>query len=96
MIHDLKKAFESRIRLGIMSVLVVNDWVDFKSLKEYLDATDGNLSSHLSALEKLDYLEVRKEFVGKRPKSSYRVTLAGRSAFEKHLNALESLLKNRK
>ncbi len=79
-----------------MSVLVVNDWVEFKYLKEYLDATDGNLSSHLSSLEKLDYIEVRKEFVGKRPKTSYRVTLVGRSEFEKHLNALEQLLKNRK
>ena len=96
MIQDLNKAFESRIRLGIMSVLVVNDWVEFKYLKEYLDATDGNLSSHLSSLEKLDYIEVRKEFVGKRPKTSYRVTLVGRSEFEKHLNSLEQLLKNRK
>ena len=96
MIQDLNKAFESRIRLGVMSVLVVNDWVEFKHLKEYLNATDGNLSSHLSSLEKLDYIEVRKEFVSKRPKTSYRVTLVGRSEFEKHLNALEQLLKNRK
>ena len=96
MIQDLNKAFESRIRLGIMSVLLANDWVDFKSLKDYLEATDGNLSSHISALEKMGYLEARKEFVGKRPRSTYRVTMDGRAAFTVHLNALEVLLKNKK
>lgn len=92
MIENLNKLFESRIRLGIMSVLVVNDWIDFNSLKEYLGTTDGNLSSHLSALEKVGYLEVRKEFVSRRPKSSYRVTTQGKSAFNDHLKALEILI----
>lgn len=79
-----------------MSILVVNDWVDFNSLKEYLSASDGNLSSHISSLEKAGYLEVRKEFIGKRPKSSYRVTMPGRTAFNAHLDALEELLNKRK
>jgi DNA-binding PadR family transcriptional regulator len=57
-----------------------------------LDVTDGNLSSHITALEKLDYIEIRKEFVGKRPKTSYRVTQLGRKAFQDHLKALENLL----
>lgn len=75
-----------------MSVLMVNDWMDFNSLKELLDVTDGNLSSHITALEKSDYIEIRKEFVGKRPKTSYRVTQGGRKAFQDHLSALENLL----
>ena len=75
-----------------MSVLMVNDWMDFNSLKELLEVTDGNLSSHITALEKLDYIEIRKEFVGKRPKTSYRVTQGGRKAFKSHLAALENLL----
>lgn len=92
MIDLINKAFESRVRLGIMSVLMVNDWMDFNSIKELLQVTDGNLSSHISALEKLDYVEIRKEFVGKRPKTSYRVTQQGRQAFKKHLDGLENLL----
>jgi len=92
-IEKINKAFESRVRLGIMSVLMVNDWMDFNSIKELLDVTDGNLSSHMSALEKLEYLEIRKEFVGKRPKTSYRVTQTGRKAFKNHLDGLENLLK---
>jgi len=96
MLENLNKAFESRIRLGIMSILVVNDWVDFNSLKDYLKTSDGNLSSHISSLEKVGYLEVRKEFVGKRPKSTYRLTMLGRSEFNKHLDALEKLINKRK
>lgn len=94
-IEDLNKAFESRIRLGIMSVLMVNDWADFATLKETLDITDGNLASHITALEKLDYIQVKKQFVGKKPNTSYAVTRAGKKAFNEHLNALEKLLKNR-
>ena len=92
MIDKINKAFESRVRLGVMSVLMVNDWMDFGSMKELLEVTDGNLSSHITALEKLDYIEIRKEFVGKRPKTSYRVTQVGRKAFKDHLKALEDLL----
>jgi DNA-binding HxlR family transcriptional regulator len=94
-IEDLNKAFESRIRLGIMSILMVNDWVDFSRLKEMLDITDGNLASHIQALEKLQYVEVKKQFIGKKPNTSYAVTKAGKKAFNEHLDALESLLKNR-
>ena len=94
-IGPLNKAFESRIRLGIMSVLLVNDWVEFTDMKEMLDITDGNLASHITALEKLKYIEVRKQFVGKKPNTSYSVTIEGRKAFNEHLNALEKLLKNR-
>ncbi|MCB0735320.1 MAG: transcriptional regulator [Flavobacteriales bacterium] len=92
MIEGINKAFESRVRLGIMSALMVNDWLDFNAMKSLLDVTDGNLSSHISALEKLKFIDVRKEFVGKRPKTSYRVTPLGKRSFSDHLNALEKLL----
>lgn len=91
-INQLNKEFESRVRLGIMSVLMVNDWVDFSEMKSLLEITDGNLASHSNALEKARYIEVKKEFVGKKPKTSYRVTQSGREAFTEHLNALEKLL----
>ena len=91
-INQLNKEFESRVRLGIMSVLMVNDWVDFSEMKNLLEVTDGNLASHSNALEKSNYIEVKKEFVGKKPKTSYRVTQTGRIAFTEHLDALEKLL----
>ena len=89
----LNKAFDSRVRLGVMSILVVNEWVPYKDLKEQLELTDGNLASHISALEKLKYVEVKKQFVGKRPLTTYRITKKGREAFSDHIQALEDLLK---
>lgn len=94
-IDKLNKDFESRVRLGIMSILMVNDWIDFTEMKLLLDITDGNLASHSTALEKGEYIEVKKEFVGKKPKTSYRVTNKGRVAFEQHLKSLEKLLKTK-
>ncbi|SHM16059.1 winged helix-turn-helix domain-containing protein [Flavobacterium chilense] len=93
-IDKLNKDFESRVRLGIMSVLMVNDWVDFTEMKNLLNITDGNLASHSSALEKSEYIEVKKEFVGKKPKTSYQVTPLGRAAFKEHLSYLEKLMKS--
>ena len=94
-ITDFNKAFESRIRLGIMSILVVNESVDFATLKNQLQVTDGNMASHLSALEKLNYVEVRKQFIGRKPNTSYAVTAEGRQAFASHLDALEKLISSR-
>lgn len=93
MIGELNKAFESRVRLGIMSILMVNDSVDFLTLKEMLQVTDGNIASHVTALEKLQYIEIKKQFIGKKPNTSYSVTNAGRKAFTEHLDALEKLIK---
>ncbi|KAF2342792.1 winged helix-turn-helix domain-containing protein [Flavobacterium tistrianum] len=93
-IDKLNKDFESRVRLGIMSVLMVNDWVDFTEMKTLLNITDGNLASHSSALEKSEYIEIKKEFVGKKPKTSYHVTPLGRAAFKEHLSYLEKLMKS--
>jgi DNA-binding MarR family transcriptional regulator len=95
-IEGLHKAFESRIRLGIMSALAVNDMLDFNSLKEYLDLTDGNLASHIKALEKEKFIGVEKSFVGKKPNTRYFMTKEGKKAFEDHLEALESFIKSRK
>jgi len=95
-ISKLNKAFESRIRIGIMSILMVNDRVEFSVLKESLELTDGNLASHISALEKLKFIEVTKQFIGKKPNTSYIVTDTGKLAFNKHLDALENIIKMRK
>jgi DNA-binding MarR family transcriptional regulator len=92
-IHKLNKAFESRVRLGIMSVLMVNDSVDFNTMKELLEVTDGNLASHSSALEKEGYVHIKKEFVGKKTLTTYSATKTGVKAFEAHLDALEKLIK---
>jgi DNA-binding MarR family transcriptional regulator len=95
-IDTLNKAFESRIRLGIMSILMVNDQVEFTMLKELLQITDGNIASHISGLEKLGYVSVTKQFVGKKPNTSYAATKAGKDAFAKHIQALEQLIQTKK
>lgn len=92
-IGDLNKAFESRVRLGIMSILMVNEPVDFSAIKEQLQVTDGNIASHISALEKLDYIKIEKKFIGKKPNTSYAATLKGKKAFHEHLNALEAIIR---
>jgi DNA-binding MarR family transcriptional regulator len=95
LLSNLKQVFDHRVRLGIMSMLMVNDWVDFNTLKEMLDVTDGRLASHIKALEKEKYIEVRKQFVARKPNTSYHATDAGRKAFNNHLDALEELIKLR-
>jgi len=92
-ISNLNKAFENRLRLGIMSILITNEWVEFNTMKELLDATDGNLASHITALEKIEYLEVRKAFIGKKPNTSFRITKEGKKAFKDHIDGLEQLIK---
>ncbi len=84
------------MRLGIMSVLTVEDNTDFNSLKEILQVTDGNLSTHLRTLEKHKYIEVQKRFVGRKPQSKYSATEKGRQAFKDHLDALEKIIQKRK
>jgi DNA-binding MarR family transcriptional regulator len=91
-LSGLNKAFESRIRLGIMAALAVNKSLDFNSLKALLDVTDGNLASHLKGLEKEAFIQMEKTFVGRKTSTSYSITEAGRVAFEAHLNALEALI----
>lgn len=93
-LEDINKAFESKARLGIMSALMVNDEVDFNTLKELLNLTDGNLASHTRALENLNYIVAKKQFIGRKPKTTYRKTKEGEKAFREHLLALELFLKN--
>jgi DNA-binding MarR family transcriptional regulator len=95
-IDGLNKAFESRIRLGIMSALAVNESLDFNSLKDLLQVTDGNLASHLKALEKEDFINLEKSFVGRKPNTRYFITSKGKKAFDDHLKALENLIKSQK
>jgi DNA-binding MarR family transcriptional regulator len=94
-IAALNKAFESRVRLGIMSILLVNEVVDFGTLKEQLQLTDGNMASHLAALEKAEYISITKQFVGKKPNTTYTVTAEGKKAFSAHLDVLEQLIQKR-
>ena len=91
LISGLNKVFESRIRLGIMSVLMVNESFDFNSLKETLNVTDGNLASHLKALEEKGLIVAKKQFIGRKPNTSYAITQEGIHLFREHLNALEKL-----
>ena len=93
LIGNLNKAFESRVRLGVMSAMMVETQMDFNALKELLGVSDGNLSSHLRALEESAYVEVEKTFIGRKPNTRYRLTSAGRLAFEQHLRALEQLIR---
>lgn len=95
-LEHINKAFESRARLGIMSVLMIEDRVDFNFLKEALQLTDGNLASHLRALEDAAYLQMEKQFVGRKPNTRYMATTAGKEAFKNHLDALERLILNNK
>lgn len=76
-----------------MSVLMVNEYAEFTVLKELLGATDGNLASHTKALEKAEYILVEKQFVGRKPNTRYMATKLGRVAFQKHIDALEKLIK---
>ncbi len=91
-LENINKLFESKVRLGIMSILLVNEKADFNSLKQHLDVTDGNLASHISALEKAKYIKVHKSFIGKKPNTVYSATAQGRRAFNEHLDALEQLI----
>jgi DNA-binding MarR family transcriptional regulator len=96
LLAQLNPAFDHRNRLGIMSVLAVNEQMSYNTLKEVLQLTDGNLASHLKALEAQLYITMKKEFVGRKPQTTYQMSAAGRSAIEAHLNVLEQLLQLRK
>ena len=93
-IGQLNPVFENRVRLGIMSVLLVGDPMDFTTLRSLLGVTDGNLASHLKVLEEHRYVKVRKEFVNRKPHTSYLVTEAGRKAFQDHLAGLEKVIRS--
>lgn len=92
LLENINKAFDHRIRLGIMSILMVNEYADFTTLKELLGVTDGNLASHAKALESENYITIEKQFIGKKPNTRYIATKEGRKAFQDHIDALEKLI----
>ena len=75
-----------------MSILMVNEYADFKTVKELLEVTDGNLASHLKALEKVDYINIEKSFIDRKPNTKYSTTLLGKKEFKNHIKALERLI----
>lgn len=93
-IENLNKVFDSRVRLGIMSTLMVNDEINFNDLKQLIDVTDGNLASHIKSLEDSGYIKVNKGFIGRKTNTTYAITKAGQKAFQQHLDALEKMIKN--
>lgn len=95
-ISNLNKVFDSRIRLGIMSALMVNEEVNYNDLKELLQVTDGNLASHLKGLEENNFIKVHKGFIGRKTNTSYTVTKLGEKAFKQHIDALEQMIKGTK
>lgn len=95
-INQLNKLFDSRVRLGIMSALMVNDGVNFLELKELLQITDGNLASHLKALEENNFIKVEKGFIGRKTSTTYSITKAGEKAFRSHIDALEKMINSTK
>jgi DNA-binding MarR family transcriptional regulator len=90
----LNKAIHQKARLGIMSILMASQQVEFNYLKDKLKLTDGNLSSHLSLLEKGKYIKIKKKFVKKKPKTICQMTEKGRQAFEEYLENLEKIIRS--
>jgi len=95
-IENLNKIFDSRIRMGVMSILVVNEEVSFNDLKQMLDVTDGNLASHMVNLEENGYIKVHKGFIGRKTNTTYSITRAGEKAFKEHIEALENMIRGMK
>ncbi|MFN8246635.1 MAG: transcriptional regulator [Ferruginibacter sp.] len=94
LINNLNKLFDNRIRLGIMSALVVNGEMGFNDLKELLGITDGNLASHIKALEESKVVKVHKGFIGRKTSTTYSVTKAGEKSFRDHIDALEKMIRS--
>ena len=93
-IEQLNKVFDSRLRIGIMSALMVNDFLNFNDLKALIEVTDGNLATHLRTLEDNKYIKVEKGFIGRKTNTTYTITKAGEKAFRTHLDAIEQIIRN--
>lgn len=96
LIENLNKIFDNRVRLGIMSALMVNEDMSFNDLKQLMQVTDGNLASHLKPLEESGYVKVEKGFIGRKTNTTYSATKAGVIAFKAHLKALEEMIRSTK
>ncbi|HEY0433946.1 MAG TPA: transcriptional regulator [Chitinophagaceae bacterium] len=95
-ITGLNKVFDSRVRLGVMSILQVNDEISFNDLKQLLEVTDGNLASHLLTLEQSGYIKTHKGFIGRKTNTTYAITKAGQKAFSEHISSLEHIIRSLK
>ena len=90
---ELEQLIHERVRLGIISALAANEFLTFTDLKRLLDTTDGNLSVHALKLEDAKYLVCKKGFEGRTPRTEFRLTPAGRRAFERYLDHMESIIR---
>lgn len=95
-ILGLNKIFDNRIRLGVMSVLMINEEMSFNDLKQMMEVTDGNLATHLVTLEENGFIKVHKGFVGRKTNTTYSITRAGQRIFGEHITALEQMIKGMK
>jgi DNA-binding MarR family transcriptional regulator len=95
-ISGLNKIFDNRIRLGVMSVLMVNEEISFNDLKGMLEVTDGNLASHLVTLEENGFIKVHKGFIGRKTNTTYSITKLGEREFKDHVKALEGMIRGMK
>jgi DNA-binding MarR family transcriptional regulator len=92
-ISGLNKIFDNRVRLGVMSILMMNDGISFNDLKQMLEVTDGNLATHLLTLEESGFLKVHKGFIGKKTNTTYSLTRSGEKAFKDHIEGLEKMIR---
>ncbi len=91
-LDKLNKVFENKVRLGIMSMLMVDPWVHYSTLKKTLAVSDGNLATHLKVMRQKEYIREKKEFINRKPHTTYQATQTGKDAFTDHLNALEAII----
>ena len=92
-IGNLNKVFDSRIRMGVISILMMDQETSFNDLKQLLELTDGNLASHMINLEENGFIKVHKGFIGRKTNTTYSITKAGEKAFKDHLEGLEHMIK---
>ena len=90
--NGLDTAVHGPVRLGVLTALQVDGALDFTTLRKRLAVADGALGLHLRKLEDVGYVTCRKSFVGRRPKSTYRVTGKGRQALAQYLNAMQQVI----
>ena len=90
--NGLDSAVHGPVRLGVLTALRIEGPLDFTTLKKRLEVGDGVLGLHLRKLEETGYLSCKKTFVGRRPKSTYRITRSGRKALADYLDAMQSLI----
>ncbi len=91
--QSLDELLHSRIRLAIVSILVMVEEIDFPALRDRVGATDGNLNAHLKKLEEAGYIGVKKKFIERKPVTRYRLTVKGRDSFKKYVETLEGFIR---